>query len=561
MEAVTTAAIVLCPDLPAGGLSQSMHDPSIPLSAKDIFAGPGIVGDDTGLLISQHFIAEAVKSVHIAAVDRIFEGHSDMYPTFPSIDQIELRKTTFWQFGGIFEDEGTIGGTYNVHDNIFLDQLGLTSTDDPADPGCEFRDRLWLVHGDQLTAQRIRSVKAEQKSAERPYDRRGWMLGLPAWFHIQMNLLHTIVRTHFEVGGDQSTRHTLKSDGIFWKRSIHAQENIKYHLMEPLVTQGFNARIIALFYAAMARRDVLGDDAATENIYELDTVIAKLSPKDFNDLVEDVRVSAFTLDAWNGAGHADVEFTNMCRLVQEIETFLTVKRAVKNGDLGHLRRLIDPLIIMFFGMGQSNYGREMLFYRWNLSAVNDDELQRAILSSGLVNWTGVAGNYKPIDLSLEHLNNNCKTEINAYKNSTKDVDLIFNRVCLCNTRIRQLRDNLEHALSIPQNQAHTTMKADMDIFALARILYNDDLAAPRAQHDVSGEISTSPDIIRIGASMLGEKVSAFNQQHVQNQHSAHAILIEGEDETVEIEYAGFADIREYVDAAEDIDLSPRTNDA
>ena len=101
----------------------------------------------------------------------------------------------------------------------------------------------------------------------------------------------------------------------------------------------------------------------------------------------------------------------------------------------------------------------------------------------------------------------------------------------------------------------------MDIFALARILYNDDLAAPRAQHDVSGEISTSPDIIRIGASMLGEKVSAFNQQHVQNQHSAHAILIEGEDETVEIEYAGFADIREYVDAAEDIDLSPRTNDA
>jgi len=36
----------------------------------------------------------------------------------------------FWQFGAIFEDEGTIKGIYSVHKSIFLDQLGLYTLED-----------------------------------------------------------------------------------------------------------------------------------------------------------------------------------------------------------------------------------------------------------------------------------------------------------------------------------------------------------------------------------------------------------------------------------------------
>ena len=100
----------------------------------------------------------------------------------PVLHQIPPKKTKFWQFGGIFEDEGTISGTYRVHDSIFIAQLGLKAPRTPSARRNDFSRRLWLVHGDQLTAQRIRSVKLEQRSAERSYDRRDWMLGLPAWF-------------------------------------------------------------------------------------------------------------------------------------------------------------------------------------------------------------------------------------------------------------------------------------------------------------------------------------------------------------------------------------------
>ena len=72
----------------------------------------------------------------------------------------------------------------------------------------------------------------------------------------------------------------------------------------------------------------------------------------------------------------------MCRFLQEIELFLTVRIAVKRGDIGLLRRMVDPLIVAFLGAGQWNYVYDMLFYRWLLSPACTPELQHAILA-----WT------------------------------------------------------------------------------------------------------------------------------------------------------------------------------
>ena len=47
-----------------------------------------------------------------------------------SVHCLPVNKTMFWQFGAIFEDEGTIKGIYSVHKSIFLDQLGLYTLED-----------------------------------------------------------------------------------------------------------------------------------------------------------------------------------------------------------------------------------------------------------------------------------------------------------------------------------------------------------------------------------------------------------------------------------------------
>lgn len=553
MQAMTTAAIIMCPELPPTGLYQSMHNPSIELNVFDIFQSPGISGDNTGVKITQSLISDAVRRVHGSCIDSLFKDtqNSTLQPRMPIIQQIQANKTKFWQFGAIPENEGTIQGTYAVQDNIFLDQLGLKSPNNPLSQDIDdFRDRLYLVHGDQLTAHHIRSVKKEQVRAERPYDKRNWLLGIPAWFHIQMNLLNTIVRTHWApITASQEAHHCIEADIITWGRSHSSRDNVKYHLLAPIIAQSFTARVLALFYAAMRRRGYLIEAEAEADSYQIsferpdyvNSMIRHLTPFQYLELVEDVRLCAFTLDAWNGKGHEDIEFKTMCRMLQEIELFLTVRHAIKHADIGLLRRLVDPLIIYFFGASQYNYGHEMLFYRWNLSHVNAPELQHSILASGLVNWHGRDTTHKPIDLGLEHLNGSCKIEMKCYKNSTHDIDIIFDRVCLTNTWIRELRTSIEDTFGQYMPSNHSTESTILDIFSLARTLISGDLAEPRNTEQLAGLgfIFESEDILRIGMDRVSEKVDLFNQQHVYNQEGA--IVQESQSNESEL----ITDINEY----------------
>jgi hypothetical protein len=55
MTNLTTAAVVLCPELPSTGLLQSMHDPSIKLDVNEIYFAPGISGDRNTQAISKSF--------------------------------------------------------------------------------------------------------------------------------------------------------------------------------------------------------------------------------------------------------------------------------------------------------------------------------------------------------------------------------------------------------------------------------------------------------------------------------------------------------------------------
>jgi hypothetical protein len=310
MRNLTTAAIVICPELPDSGLQQSMHDGTKDLDIRDIFNAPAISGDDNGIgvRISTYLISEAIKKVYESAVNAIFNGPSPSsetetaftIPIMPEIDRIATHKTKFWQFGAINKNEGTIAGTYGVHNSIFLNQLGLEAPEKPLpdNPDDDFRSRLWLVHGNQLTAHYIRTVKSEQMYAVRPYDRRNWLLGVPAWFHIQMNLLNTIVRTHFACAGHEEIYYSIKTDIGAWGRGAINLSKPKFHLLEPIVVQGYIARVLALFYTVMWRKGYLTDvsDIFLKRPENFNAIIEALSPIAYLQLVDDVRRTAFTLN-------------------------------------------------------------------------------------------------------------------------------------------------------------------------------------------------------------------------------------------------------------------------
>ena len=193
----------------------------------------------------------------------------------------------------------------------------------------------------------------------------------------------------------------------------------------------------------------------------------------------------------------------------------------------------------------------MLYYRWLLSPANSTELQYSILASGLVNWRGRPDTFKPIDLSLEHLNCACKNEIKCYKNSTKDIGIIFDRVCLTNTWIRTLHTKVEKAFGIHMPDDHTTMSAVLDIFVLASKLWSSGLAEPRQEHELHGSFFDSTDVLHIGILQLAERVETFNQQHIRRVDGSYIALPTGvqHDAPMAAE-ADFIDINEYVDSIE-----------
>jgi uncharacterized protein DUF6589 len=86
----------------------------------------------------------------------------------------------------------------------------------------------------------------------------------------------------------------------------------------------------------------------------------------------------------------DEEFVNHVRYLQEVETYCSLKYAIKRADVGLLQRLLPRFLLYFHGSGATNYAREML--------------KRAILVNGLVNLRGQEDSWLEIDRHNEHLN-------------------------------------------------------------------------------------------------------------------------------------------------------------
>lgn len=202
----------------------------------------------------------------------------------------------------------------------------------------------------------------------------------------------------------------------------------------------------------------------------------------------------------------------MCRFLQEAELLLTIRFAIKYSDISILRHIVDLLIPLFFRASQYNYSREMLYYRQLLSPVYKPPLQRAILASGLVNQQGKSNIFKLIDLVQEYLNGIYKIEYKAYKNSTYDINVVFDRICLLNTQQYQLRYKLERTFGYPIPSEYTIRDATLDMFSRTRALFNEDLGAPREIQDLDRDYFDSFDVYSYGTKVVAERVAEFNQR-------------------------------------------------
>ena len=187
-----------------------------------------------------------------------------------------------------------------------------------------------------------------------------------------------------------------------------------------------------------------------------------LSPQQFLEHVEDIRIAAFSRDVCRDAnqrtsdhseppanGHqpaatsssadtssstannqvprsGDAEFFNHIRFLQVIDTYKLLKYAIKHADIGLLKRVIPRLCLYFAGSSSKNYAYDMLLLgRLVGTSACDPVLQRAILANSLVNLRGRPDSFFETDRFNELLNLQLKELIWTRGNSTFGIDELF----------------------------------------------------------------------------------------------------------------------------------------
>jgi hypothetical protein len=90
-------------------------------SDEPIKAYSGLSEDDKWKEISRALISDAVRRVHGPGVGCISKDSDVEAPRMPVYDdKLEPKATRYWQLGAIYENEGTIAGTYRAHEQFGL---------------------------------------------------------------------------------------------------------------------------------------------------------------------------------------------------------------------------------------------------------------------------------------------------------------------------------------------------------------------------------------------------------------------------------------------------------
>lgn len=488
----TTGKVFLGREIPAGGLRQDMLRDGVELRLKDILCAPGNKYDQYEAQISSYFIAEAIRTTFPKETNRLFAkmqksnsvgSRKYNIPKMPKIDILPLEKTQRVVLGPIPSEEGSISGNVSVLENIFLHQLRFS-------PETDFSQRLFLIFGDQLTVQRIRSIVSLRSEAAEGFNRHMWALPVLALFHLKMNLIWLIFKNHYgDQKGNANQYSTIHAHAELLNRKVIPPGQPPFNYTEELTIHSFYGRIIALLLIRLkSRLRAVGMAEIKSRVAEL---VENLSPQEFLDLIEGIRQMAFSREARDRANESsddladdlaeeswpeDEEFTNHVRFLQEMETYCTLKYAIKHGDLGLVQRIISRCCLYFQGGKSFNYARESLEMQRLLSTkACSPALQRAILTNSLINARGKEDSFKEVDLDIEHHNGNLKEFLNSRRNGTVGVDALFKYAILCSDHATSLKEAIEKAWGEGTYGKHTNKDPGRDIFSLAWSLHESSL--------------------------------------------------------------------------------------
>ncbi len=490
-----------------------MLRPEVALDPCDIYLATGNQDDEILHGCQRYWIAEAIRYTHREAVEELFTDRNPTttgqmrkpvaltdWPELPSVERLPPRKTPHYGLGPILENEGTISGTYSVIDKIFTEQLGYNRAKD-------FDGWLHLVYGDQKTVSLIRTVQKERQEATLLYDKYNWLLAVPGLFHWRTNYMDMIHDTY------SGSEHAAVESTLYHNKNYLGcvQGNKSpFHHKEEVATRAFDARVTSLFYRLLPP----GVRAAQPN--QVDNYIRKLSRSTFLHKIEEIRQYIFTAKEQSPkeSEPIDYEFSAHAKFLQQMETYKTLKYAIKHADVGLIKRALARCCLLFHGSNKSKYAFLSLYMtRLTQTDAASKDLQDAILANGLVNLRGTNDGWFEMDRLNEFFNLQMKVLMATRRTSTLDTTELFRRTALTASYCTDLKVAIEATFGEYSNGRHQIKDASREVRHLAY-----QIAASRSitKHTRGRSSPFQPtDILQRGVKLLNDGVKRFNRTVVQ----------------------------------------------
>ncbi|KAI9845965.1 MAG: hypothetical protein M1837_004371 [Sclerophora amabilis] len=480
---VTTGEVIARREMPTGGLRQDMLDPTVRMNRDEIVFSEGNRRDETSIQISKFFIQESISAAFPNLKSKLYPGGEDPARPLelPVLDRLTPSRTCHYSLGPIPFDESSNAGNLSK------------------------------------TTQRIRTVKNIRADSEGPFDSHKWILPIPALFHLKINFLKLLSQAHF--GGEEERSQT----SLYYARSVLGRRKVQpgradFFALEEFIIHNFQARVVAalkvglpqtpIFYGRDDSADAWDTGVASTRNKSLQQVLTKMTPVSFSQIINTLYKQLRTTSA---SQCEDDEYRNYLLFLEQTETYILLKYAIKWGDIGLILRAVDRCCIYFAGTNQFKYSFETLYFkRLTTTSAATAPLRRAILANSLVNNRGESDSWFETNWFLELHNSRMKEILKQRRTSSITLDYLFEYCSLNSAFFKGLEKHLKHLFGIHVNTRHTVKQAHEDINNLANHFRD------RSMKPTSNRTSTLqvPDIMNKGLAAIRTRVEKFNKSAI-----------------------------------------------
>ncbi|KAG8694290.1 hypothetical protein FRC08_008582 [Ceratobasidium sp. 394] len=281
----------------------------------------------------------------LAALD-IFMVSDILFETVPGLANLEVRldkklaapelhhvmpsgsdhKTCYFMLGTVPIDETSVGGNMQVITEL-LQATGLNSPENQKLLGTGVRTVASV--GDQMTAARGRMLKSLRIRDPNGYERLSWLVVVPAWWHILLNLGMATFDTH---RGSDHTTGTFYSD------------------LKLLNRVGLSMNILWMHYSGTNTAESLAEWVRSASADTLSKTARRIYFE---------RVASSAAESLASEPQPDENLLISTLQTHDLLQYYSVRSAIQSGNVGWLEDLIPNLLVYFKGRENYNYALEL----------------------------------------------------------------------------------------------------------------------------------------------------------------------------------------------------------